>query len=690
MREILAPCGSADGLEAALNSGADAVYLGLKQFSARKNAGNFSDEELADAVVQCHKRGVKLYAALNTLVYDIELAKFADRVMMAARAGADGLIIQDLGAARLCEKLFPELPRHASTQMTLNSVCGVKAAAELGFSRVVIGRELFSDEIADISNEIRGTELELFVHGALCVCVSGQCYMSSVFGGRSGNRGLCAQPCRLDFTIGDRHNVISLKDSSLIPHLNDEALRGVHSYKIEGRMKRPEYVACAVDACRKTLSGLEYDRQRLENIFSRGGLTGSYYDGSMNDMCGIRGREDVESSVRALNGIKELYKAEFPRIEIDIDVEVYHNQPIRAVGKCRYGEASFVSDVIPEAAKGAPLDEDGVCARISKLGGTQFYAGEVKASVGADLYVSAAALNSLRRGLCAELEKTVLKACTPKYDQFYKGDLRSIGREFPKKKELPETVKYRAEVSDKELLEQSLKLDFELICAPMGLVDKNTPDKERVAVIPPMILSGCEREVRERLLSLREFGFTKGLAHTLAHAYLLKECGFEIHGGYRMNILNSLSAEVCADFGFSDITLSFEGAASALENIASPIPAGILAYGRIPLMLTRRCPISDGKPCGKVDIFGSGKSCGGFITDRQGNRFSVLCGGGSVELLNPDVLIMSDKNEVLRKFDFAILKLTSEDNAAAVLDMYKYQRKPEGRLTRGLYFRGAE
>ena len=689
MREVLAPCGSAEGLEAALNSGADAVYLGLKQFSARKNAGNFSDEELADAAVECHKRGVKLYVALNTLIYDIELAKFADRVAAAAKAGADGLIIQDLGAARLAEMLFPKLPRHASTQMTLNSVCGVRAAEELGFSRAVIGRELSADEIKEISGET-DIELELFVHGALCVCVSGQCYMSSVFGGRSGNRGLCAQPCRLDLTVGERHNVISLKDNSLIPRLNDEALRGIDSYKIEGRMKRPEYVACAVDACRRTLSGEQYDKERLEGIFSRGGLTESYYNGSMKDMCGIRGREDVESSARALNGIKELYKAEFPRIETDIFVEIQESKPISAVGKCRYGEARFISDVVPETAKGVPLDESGVCARMSKLGGTQFYAGKVSASVGEGLYVSAAALNSLRRGLCGELEKTVLGSCTPKYDQIYKGDLRSIGREFLNKKEMPKTVRYRAEVSDKELFEQTLELDFELIYAPMGLVDDSTPDKDRIAVIPPFILSGCEREVRERLLSLREMSFTKGLAHTLGHAYLLKECGFEILGGYRMNILNSLSAEVCAEFGFSDITLSFEGAASALEKISSPIPAGILAYGRIPLMVTRRCPIADGKPCGRKDKFGSGEDCGGFVTDRKGNKLSVLCGGNSVELLNPDVLIMSDKTDVLERFDFAILKFTAEDDPAKVLDMYKRKRKPEGKLTRGLYFRGAE
>ena len=171
---------------------------------------------------------------------------------------------------------------------------------------------------------------------------------------------------------------------------------------------------------------------------------------------------------------------------------------------------------------------------------------------------------------------------------------------------------------------------------------------------------------------------------------LLKKCGFEILGGYRMNILNSLSAAVCKDFGFSDITLSFEGTASALAKIASPIPKGILVYGRLPLMLTRRCPIADGAPCGKKTPFGEGESCGGCINDRQGNTLPVLCGGNCTELLNPDILIMSDKQAVLRQFDFAVLKFTTESELKPVIEMYKNQTKPDGKLTRGLYFRGAE
>lgn len=665
-------------MPAALNTGADAVYVGMKRFSARKNAENFSDEELEWAVRECHKRGVKLYITLNTLIYDDEIEDLAECVKTAAECGTDGLIIQDLGAAYIAEKICPEMPRHASTQLSLNSVSGVKAAEEMGFSRVVIGRELSEKEIREIKSKTTA-ELEIFVHGALCVCVSGQCYMSSVLGGRSGSRGLCAQPCRLDFSYKDRHNVISLKDSSIIGHLRE--LPEIASFKIEGRMKRPEYVACATDACRKSLDGDFYDKNRLGEIFSRGGLTDEYFTGKMNNMQGIRGKEDVENSAKALNGIKELYKAEYPRITADISVKI--GEKITAKASCSYGEISVESEVVPEQARGVALDAETVVERMKKLGGTQFKAGEITAEVDEGLYVSAAVLNALRREICQKLETLVLEKNTPKYS------ILPLEYSHEKLNNIHNPVQFRAEVSDENQLNQALELPFELIYAPMGLLSENTPSKEKIAIIPPFILSDCEEETEKRLEKLREFGFTKALAHTLGHAFLLKKHGFSVLGGFRMNVLNSLSARVCEGFGFEDITLSFEGTAAKLSEINCPIPRGILAYGRLPLMITRRCPISDGAPCGRKTPFGEGKACGEALLDRMGNRVPVHCGGNSVELLNPDVLVMSDKREILEKFDFAVLKFTDETELAPILEMYKNAKKPEGKLTRGLYFRGA-
>lgn len=679
MNEVLAPCGGFESLFAALNSGADAVYVGLKKFSARKNAENFSDEELEKAVFECHKRGVKLYVTLNTLVYDRELEDLAECIKTTAKCGVDGLILQDLGAAALAKEICPELPRHASTQMTLNSVCGVRAAERLGFSRVVIGRELSKDEIANIA-ENTSAELEVFVHGALCVCVSGQCYMSSLFGGRSGNRGLCAQPCRLDFSYKDRHNVISLKDQSLIGHLREPELARIASYKIEGRMKRPEYVACAVDACRKSLDGKPYDIERLSGIFSRGGLTEGYFDGSMRDMNGIRGKDDVENSAAALKGIKELYKSEYPRVPLDIHVTIKRGHGISCSGSYgKYGVSVVFDHTVPEEATGKPIDEKSVVERMSKLGGTPFYAGNITAEVDEGLYVPAAVLNRLRRTIC---EKALLE--TPEY---------KVREYVLPRKAAPRTdsaIQYRAEVSTMKQLEQAMRLDFELVYAPMGLLGENTPKNKKIAVIPPLVLTDCEEECEERLLELRDRGFNKGVAHTLAHAELLKKCGFNVLGGYRMNVLNSLAAKVCSDLGFWDITLSFEGKASELAEIRSSRPVGIVAYGRLPLMLTRRCPIANGKPCGRKSAICGGDGCGECIKDRQGNDIAVMCGGNSVELLNPDTLILSDRPDVLRRFDFAVLRFTTETNVGDVLRMYRDSEKNEGKLTRGLYFRGAE
>lgn len=686
MKEILAPCGGYESLKAALNAGANAVYVGMKCFSARKNAENFSDEELKAAVGECHKRGVKLYVTLNTLVYDSELEEFAQCIRTAAECNVDGLILQDLGAAALAKEICPELPRHASTQMTLNSVSGVKAAEKLGYTRVVLGRELSKDEIDEIADNTR-LQLEIFVHGALCVSVSGQCYMSSLFGGRSGNRGLCAQPCRLDFSVDGRHNIMSLKDGSIVGRLPE--LPRIASFKIEGRMKRPEYVACAVDACRKSLDGEIYDAERLADIFSRGGLTESYFDGTMSDMQGIRGRDDVENSASALKGIKELYKSEYPRYKLNIKVKIKRGEPISASGtysgRNHTGGILYIyEEMFPEEAKGAPLTAESVCERMSKLGGTPFYAGEITAEVDDGLYVSAAVLNELRRMLCSAKSFGNIP-----HD--YKLSRRDIHTMLPRKAE-PRNgeIRYRAEVHTAEQLKQALSLDFDLIYAPMGLLDENTPDKRRIAVIPPLILSDCEEETAARLIKLRDMGFNKGLAHTLGHAELLKKCEFNILGGYRMNILNSLSARVCSDYGFWDITLSFEGTAAVLAEINSPRPVGIVAYGRLPLMLARRCPIMDGKPCKRKTPFGAGEGCNRRIKDRQGNDIPVLCGGNCVELLNPDTLILSDKQSILKQFDFALLKFTVEDDIKPIYDMYRNNGKPEGRLTRGLYFRGAE
>lgn len=441
-------------------------------------------------------------------------------------------------------------------------------------------------------------------------------------------------------------------------------------------MKRPEYVACATDACYKSLHGMEYDAERLGGIFSRGGLTDSYFTGTISDMQGIRSKEDVENSAKALNGIKALYKDELPRLSVDIHITAEKGQPLEASAKCGNIYAS-VTGAVPQEAQSAPATEESICSRMSKLGGTQFFAGEITADVEDGLFIPAAELNSLRRSLCEQLDRLVLQKNTPKYD---------IREHIPfaiKKRET-RPLKFRAEVSTGEQLSQALSLPFELVYAPIRLLSDSTPEKGRVVVVPPLFLADCEEQLRERLKELKAVGFTKGLAHTLGHATLLKDAGFEVCGGYRLNIINSYAAQFYEEFGLCDLTLSFEGTVQQLADIKCSIPRGILAYGRLPLMAMRRCPVSGGKTCGAKT------PCNRSIKDRRGNEMPVLCGGNYVELLNPDLLIMSDRQRSLSQFDFAVLKFTDETELAPVLDMYLHDKKPSGSLTRGLYFRGAE
>ena len=290
MSEILAPCGGADSLTAAVNAGADAVYLGEELFSARKNAANFSYESLCEAVKLCHYSGVKVYVTLNTLVFDKEIPQLIKAVESCAKAQTDGFIIQDLGVAAIARRMVPDMPLHASTQMTINSLAGAIAAKKLGFSRIVLGRELSFEQIKQIT-EGCDIETEIFVHGALCVCVSGQCYMSAMLGGRSGNRGLCAQPCRLPYKVGDSRSpvdIMSLKDLCTIEHIPDLIDAGITSFKIEGRMKQPSYVATVTAMYRKYTdlylqngrNGFKVSRKDMEVLkqaYQRRGYCDGYY-----------------------------------------------------------------------------------------------------------------------------------------------------------------------------------------------------------------------------------------------------------------------------------------------------------------------------------------------------------------------------------------------------------------------------
>lgn len=413
MLEILAPCGGAESLTAALNSGADAVYLGASAFSARRNAENFDELQLKDAVRLCHLSGVKVYVTLNTLVHDEEMAELEKTVAAVDESMADAVIVQDFGVVQTIKRIAPRLHLHASTQMTVTSAAGAEFARRNGFTRAVLARELSFKQIAEIVKNV-DIETEVFVHGALCVCVSGQCYMSAMLGGRSGNRGLCAQPCRLNFSFGERENVLSLKDLSLVERLGELSKLGVTSAKIEGRMKRPEYVAAAVDACKKSLSGQDPDTALLKDVFSRSGFTEGYYKDNFNSMQGVRTKDDVVAAPKAITQLHELYKAPYKRFSADFDIIAEKDKPVLCTASC-CGESVTVSGDAPQPAISREITAEDIKARFEKLGGTVYAVGKITARADGGLSLSAAQLNDLRRRATDALSEKILERNT-RYD----------------------------------------------------------------------------------------------------------------------------------------------------------------------------------------------------------------------------------------------------------------------------------
>ena len=402
--EILAPCGSMESLVAAVRCDADAVYLGTKNFNARKNADNFDFDSLKEAVRYCHERNVKVYVTVNTLVSDSEMKSAYDTVESSLKAGADAFIVQDIGLAKMIKECFPEARLHASTQCSVNTPDGFKALENLGFSRAVLPREMTLDEIKEIRKST-DMELEIFVHGALCMCVSGQCYLSSVLGGRSGNRGLCAQPCRLSFSADNSGSFdLSLKDLSLVSHIKEIEGAGVVSLKIEGRMKRPEYVAAAVTACRKAING-EYsqtDEKLLKDIFSRSGFTDGYFTGERKNMFGTRQKEDVLASSDVLSDLSRLYEKEKQNVPLDMRFICKKGEP--ASLKVTDGKKTVtVTSSVPEEALNKPMTDESVRQRFSKLGGTPYFLKNFVSELDGGLILPAAALNEMRRNAVEKL-----------------------------------------------------------------------------------------------------------------------------------------------------------------------------------------------------------------------------------------------------------------------------------------------
>jgi len=661
--EILAPAGSMESLIAGVRSGANAVYLGGKAFNARRNAGNFDDKELFEAVRYCHSHGVKVYLTLNILISDTEFEQMYYAVKYALSIGVDAFIVQDIGAAKFIREHFPQARLHGSTQMSIMTVQGVKYAENLGLSRVVLPREMTAEEIYEIK-ENTNIELEVFVHGALCMCVSGQCYLSSMIGSRSGNRGLCAQPCRLPFTAKKDKNetALSLKDLSLIEDLS--MLDGVTSLKIEGRMKRPEYVSAAVTALKKAIDGTlgGNDKLILRSVFSRSGFTDGYLKNHLGkDMFGKREKEDVVSAKNVLRDISHNYDNENPLIKMDMSFTCKKDRPC-ALSVNAFGRQITVTGDTPEKAINKPMTEDSLKQRLSKLGGTQFYAGEIRIDLDDGLILPVSKINELRRcaveNITQEPEHQV--NCEP-FDTIVpaqKNCTPYLTASFRNAQQIPD------------------RHPFKHIFIPIHSTLEDFVDNRAGAVLPRGLF-GIEEEVRVRLSKLKKAGVTKVLCGNIGGYKLAKDMGFEAFGDFGLNIFNSESAQM-----IDNPILSFELTLEQANKINAK-NTGVIAYGRVPLMLTRNCPIKSSIGCYECNAQGK-------LTDRKGYEFPIICSDyPCVEMLNCVPIYMLDRMEEIQT-DFAHFCFSTEtaEEVENILSLYENREKAPFRYTRGLYQRG--
>ncbi len=696
--ELLSPAGHWEAMVAAVQNGANAVYMGVGEFNARRGAKNFSEEEYPAAVAYCHLRGVKVYLTLNTLLTDRELTSAADLLRNASRWGVDGVIVQDWGVAALARKIVPDLPLHGSTQMTVHDLDGVKAAADLGMKCVVLSRELSKADIRYIC-ERSPIAIEVFAHGALCMCYSGQCAMSALIGGRSGNRGTCAQPCRLPYRMDNGKNgyPLSLKDANLAAHLQELDEMGVSILKLEGRMKRPEYVAVITRIYSALLREKRLPTQaeltELERSFSRSGFTEGYWNDRLGPkMFGTRA-ENTPEPTALFHDAKTAYdKEDLRTIGVHMDMTLRADQPISLTATDEEGNSVCVSGATPEPARSRAVTAEELENRLAKTGGTVYRPTAVHATIEDGLAISAGAVNALRRDALTALD-TVRCAVPTRREQ--KDDFHAQNTHASTSPAFTVSL-LRGEQLTCELLALSpaiVYLPAERIAEFTIPTDGNTA----FCVTLPRICKDRERDrLRDLLQIAKDKGCTSAAIHGPGQLALVRELGFSVvRGDFGLNLFNSRSLDAVRSWGLDSATLSFELRHEQLRDIKKCIPCEAIVYGRLPLMIMENCIIANEHGCQPRNLHGT---CSGShaLTDRRGERFPVVSAFGCRnEILNGKTLYLADKNELRRcTLTYARLRFTTESPMAcvAILEQYLGLQKtiPPQDHTRGLFYRGVE
>ena len=684
--EVLAPAGKMETLIAAVRGGADAVYLGAQSFSARAGAQNFTKDELSEAVKLCHQRGVRVHLTVNTLLREEELPQALELVEFACSLPVDAVLVQDLGLLYLLRKCCPDLPLHASTQMSIHTPAGVRFCKKIGFERVVLSREMSLSEIAACKKENPQIDLEAFVHGALCMSVSGQCYFSAMLGSRSGNRGQCAQTCRLPFSApGGTGHDLSLKDLSMISRVSDLTEAGVMSLKIEGRMKRPEYVAAAARACRLAADGEKIPQNLqtdLEQVFSRGGFTTGFPDGRRDSsMFGTRQPEDSQKAKAVFPELHELYKAEYPRVPVSFSLQIKKNFPVTLLAEDENGHRVKVDGPIPEAAKTRAISEERCKEQLCKTGGSPFFVKKISTKIEDGLSVPMKELNALRRQTLEIL-----------LDE--RADFLKIPFQYKLPQKMPHhagKVSFRAHFPSGEVPQEADCC--ELVYVPCGVPQETLSALQkrgfRVGIELPRGMFGIEEQLRKELQKAKKIGIPDVFAGTLNAVALAQEEGMRIHGGYSLNVFNMQALDFLEEEGLCDTELSFELSLQQACALGGQLPRGTMVYGRQALMLTRCCPIANGGCPGRKNPWGG---CGNprTLVDRKEIEFPVSCVGACSEIYNSVPLSLLGRQKELSNLDFVSVRFTTEtlEEERSIFMHLKEDTPILGALTRGLSYRG--
>lgn len=675
--ELLAPAGSPEALEAAFLAGADAVYLGGSRFNARLNAHNFDTAELREAVSHAHRMGGRVYLTLNTLTWDRELSDALDAAYEAAAAGVDALIIADMGAAALIRRSLPNLPLHASTQLSGHNAAVGEVLAPFGFSRYVIARET---SLSDLATAVARNplEVEVFIHGALCVSHSGQCLFSSVVGGRSGNRGECAQPCRLPYGCAHcaskaaapakgnhrpaprteaENYPLSLKDLSLASHVPALIEAGVSSLKIEGRMKSPGYVSGVTAIWRRLLderrAATPDEITALSDLFSRGGFTDGYQVEKVSrSMMGIRSEADKERSASAERAALAVKHP--PRLPLTMTFTAALSSPVSLTVESPLYRLEGTPTVtvtaegdIPLTAENTALTAESVEKQLTRTGGTPYYAAEICSHIREGLMLPLSRLNALRRDALDALDAARM-AKMPNPAEGYSplssaALIQEMGISTPLHVASDETKRQiTARFHTPEQITPTAIGYFDILFLPLGKeVPSAVPVEKRGMILPPVIFDREAEAVQAELTQALRNGIRHLLVGNIGHLPLVRAtvaaCDLQdevtLHGDFRLNAANTPAVARLLTMGFSDLILSPELTLPRMRDIGTTLAehgrktaTGAVVYGRLPLMLLEKCAIREVYRHMKPDAV-CREICGrnaAVMRDRMGKDFPIL------------------------------------------------------------------